>query len=83
MTPTSPDFSTYNVLKDEWPAQLWTLLEDDALTAFLAFTAMEAKDYDTIKAALLEGMGITAETQQKRWWESTIKPNETATQWTM
>ena len=62
MTPAPPDLSTYNVLKDEWPAQLQALLEDDALTAFLALTAMEARDYDTIKTALLEGMGITAET---------------------
>ena len=32
--------TTYNVLKDEWPAQLRALLEDDALTAFLARMAM-------------------------------------------
>ena len=65
--------TTYNVRKDKWPAQLWALLEDDALTAFLALMAMETKDSDTIKAALLERMGITAETQQKRWWDATIK----------
>ena len=59
--------TTYNVLKDEWPAQLRALLEDDVLTAFLALMAMEAKDYDTIKPALLERIGITAETQQKHW----------------
>ena len=75
--------TTYNIRKDEWPAQLRALLEDDALTAFLALMAMEAKDSDTTKATLLERMGITAETQQKRWWEATIKPNETATQWTV
>ena len=43
---------------------------------------MEAREYDTIKAALFERMGITAENQQKCWWEATIKPNKTATQWT-
>ena len=72
--------TTYNVLKDEWPEQLRALLEDYALTAFLALTAMEARDYDLIKTALHERMRITAETKQKHWWEATIKPNQTATQ---
>ena len=56
--------TTYNVLKDEWPAQLRAILEDNP-DCFLSLTAMEARDYDTIKAALLERMGITAVTHQK------------------
>ena len=73
--------TTFAVPKPEWHAHLRSILEGNALTAFLALSAEEAIDYDTVKLAILQRMGIDKDTHLKHWWEGTIKPTETATQW--
>ena len=55
------------------------LLKDDALAAFMTLTPAEMT-YASAKDAILQRMGITKETHMKKWWEATIKSDDSVTQ---
>ena len=71
--------ATFDIPDRDWLTHLRPLLKDDALAAFMSLTPAEMT-YASVKDAILQRMGITKETHMKKWWEATIKSDESVTQ---
>ena len=71
--------ATFDIPDRDWLTHLRPLLKDDALAAFMTLTPAEMT-YASAKEAILQRMGITKETHMKKWWEATIKSDESVTQ---
>jgi hypothetical protein len=62
--------------KETWATQLAGLLSGDALDSYSAFAPASAKDYDSVKAAILKRYDVSAETYRQRFRLETRKPTE-------
>ena len=70
----------YNIVRTKWPSELWAILKDSTLTAFLAVPLAQAGNYDAIKAAILTQAGISPTTRIQWLLLMNPKPGITAVQ---
>ncbi len=62
--------------KETWAAQLAGLLSGNALDGYSALPSSSAKDYETVKTAVLERYDVNAETYRQRFRSESRKPTE-------
>ena len=72
--------ATLGVPQREWVSHLEPLLQGEALTAYLAVPADLIADYNAVKDAICQRMGISVASYQKRWWDAKPEGTESATQ---
>ena len=69
--------AAHKISKDQWPYHLAPQLTGKVQLAFAAMSSTEAKDYDTIKAAVLTRYDINEEAYQQRFCSAAKQRDKT------